>query len=447
VTTPTDAYIEECLTPGSRLRSVMDEAPVPPTIIDMFGKRLLDRPLFIAEAEIRAAAADATDLFGVLVSLPDRLFGGDLGAYCERIGLDARRSAYLRRLGGGTPPMHGRADLYHDGTSLKMLEFNIGSPMGGTDRCEISRALLEVPAFAEFAAEHGLGYVHTGERVAAILREVAAPVTGGRDPVVALIEADGGLPAFFQHILANQAMMRRQGIDFRYGEVGQLATRGDKLVLDGTPIDVVLRYFDVNQLCETPDSEAVMEPIFRAHEAGTAVIFTPLESELFGNKGALAMLSDPAYSHAFTEEEKALVDRFLPWTRPVEDTTTIVDGQETGLLAYCRDNQADLILKPMGDYGGHGSYVGWQTSPKDWEEALAGVVSRGYIVQRRVVGRREKVVERNSGVLEDWLAVWDVFLTPHGYAGSHIRAVPWDDSGLVGMTSTARSRTTGIFYY
>jgi hypothetical protein len=43
--------------------------------------------------------------------------------------------------------------------------------------------------------------------------------------------------------------------------------------------------------------------------------------------------------------------------------------------------------------------------------------------------------------------VWDCFLTPDGYAGSHIRALPAGGGAVIGMGVTAAARTTGIFRF
>jgi hypothetical protein len=45
---------------------------------------------------------------------------------------------------------------------------------------------------------------------------------------------------------------------------------------------------------------------------------------------------------------------------------------------------------------------------------LVRCLDDGYVVQRGVVGRREPVLDPRTGRVEDWVAVWDVFLTPDG---------------------------------
>ncbi|HKT02294.1 MAG TPA: hypothetical protein VJT31_22425 [Rugosimonospora sp.] len=442
----TAEYVHRCHA-DERLRSVVHDAAYPPLFFASCGKRLLGRPFFIEEAQIRGIADDLVTLFDILVSLPGRLFDGDLDRYCAALGIEPRRAALLRRFGGGRPTLYGRADLYHDGTSFKLLEFNVGSELGGADRAEISRAVLDVPAFREFADEHHLGYVHTGRQVAKLLRETAAPYTASDRPVVALLEADGGLGPYLHLVHSFQEMMRGLDIDLVIGEVGQVAVKDGYLHLDGQRIDVVLRYFSADQLVEDPRGEQLAEAVFRAHEDGKVGLLTTMESGLYANKGTLALLSDQQFRAAFSPAEAALIDRVLPWTRSLVAGPAQVGTDTVDLIEYCRDNREQLILKPRGDFGGAGIVVGWEQSDRDWRQSLVDCSGDRYVVQQRVEPRREPVVDPDTGTVEEWLATWDAFLTPDGYAGSHIRALPAGGGAIIGMGASASARTSGVFYY
>jgi hypothetical protein len=443
----TRRYIDECLAENSRLRHAVHDASYPPLFFESCGKRLLGRPFFIDESQMRGIADDLVVLFDILVSLPGRLFDGDLDRYCEVLGIDARRAGLLRRFSGARPTLYGRADLYHDGTSFKLLEFNVGSELGGADRAEISRAVLEVDAFREFAEQHRLGYVHTGRQIAKLLRDTAAPYCCGDRPTVALLEADGGLAPYLHLVRSFQEMMLGLDIDLVIGEVSQVGSKDGYLFLDGKRIDVVLRYFSADQLIEDPNGEQVVEPIFRAHEDGKVGLLTTMESGLYQNKGTLALLSDQRFRSAFSPPEAALIDRVLPWTRALVAGPAQVGDETVDLLGYCREHRDQLILKPRGDFGGAGIVVGWEKTDHEWKEALATCAGQRYVVQQRVNPRREPVVNPHTGEVEQWLATWDAFLTPDGYAGSHIRALPAGEGAIIGMGASASARTSGVFFY
>lgn len=440
-------YLEECQSPGSPLCDVVRQAVLPQRYLESCGTRMMSRPFFIEEREIRGSARDLAGIFDLLVSLPDRLFGGDMAKYCEHLGIGNRQAALMRRISADRPTLFGRSDLYHDGASLRMLEFNLGSSVGGFDHAQVPPALLAIPSFRAFAERHGLGYVHTGQQIARAIRAAAEPVTGGAEPVVALLEADGGLAQFMPLMRSFEETLRGCGVNIRLGELGQVEEKSGKLFLDGTPIDVVLRFFSAGQICADPRGEEMVEPVLRAHELGGTILLTTLDSELFSSKGCLALLSDPRWRAALSASESGLVDRFLPWTRNLADGPTDVNGEQTDLIEYCRASRERLLLKPHSEFSGHGIVPGWEAGDRDWKEALLSCRSRNYVVQERVIPRHEPVVDPDTGQVRDWVACWSIFMMPDGYAGSHIRAFPAGSTGVISRCSNAATRLTSVLHY
>ncbi|MEU7025609.1 hypothetical protein AB0A60_02850 [Streptomyces sp. NPDC046275] len=426
----------------AELREVVARAVLPPAFDTAWRRHLLPRPWFVREEEVRSFARDLDGLFDLLVSLPERLFGGDAGRYAKELGLDPRHAALLRRSAEGRPARLGRADAYHDGTRYRLLEFNLGSEVGGMDMAVCNAALLRVGAFGEFAAAHGLAYEDTAALLAADLRERARPVLAGgaTEPVIGLIEGNGAVAAYGTLMRAFQEAMAAQGLDLRIGEVGQLRTRPDgKLSLDGAALDLVLRNFGASQLLDDPAGEAAAEQLFRAHDAGRTVLFTSLESGLFAHKNALGMLSDPRHADAFDAAERALVDRVLPWSRPLGS------GAPAELLDLCRERREHLILKPGAGHGGLDTVVGWECTDAEWRAALAVAAERGCLAQERVVPRPEPVPDPVTGRSEEWIAALGFFLTSRGYAGAHARANRADGGAIVGMSSNPDTRMACVF--
>lgn len=438
----TQRYLEECLAPGGGLRTAMQDAKLPAALFESAGQRLLPRPLFVPEAEMRRFADDVIALFHLITALPQRLFGGDFDRFCAELRIDPRRAALMRSLGEATPPLYGRADMYHDGRRFKLLEFNIASELGGVDRAgRIPAALLGVDTFGAFASRHGLVYTDTGRQVAAVLRRAGEIVASGREPAVALLDGPGGMTNYGVYWRSFQELMGELGLDFHVGEVSDVRDREGKLFLRTTPIDVILRTFSVDEICAEPDGHALVEPIFRAHRAGSVVLWTPMASSLYGNKGCLALLSDPRWHSHFTAEELALVDRVLPWTRSLGGTSV----EEDQLLRECRERREELILKPNANYGGSGIIAGWETSNEAWRRALKEGAVTGCVVQERVIPRPEPVVDPQTRQVNDWWAAWGLFVTPDGYAGAYARALPARASAVIGVGANAGTRTSGVF--
>jgi hypothetical protein len=424
-------YNRRCAAGDRPLAESMSQAQLPAALVESMRGRFLPRPFFVPRSEILGCAARVVELFDLMLSVPDRFYGGDREQYGRAVGMDARRASYLACF-TDRPELYGRADLYHDGESFRLLEFNVGSALGGMDRAQISAALMKVPAFAEFAAEHGLDYVDTGAQVDAALRAAARPVCGDRSPTVAFVDGNGAMAPYLHLATSFQEMMAAFGIDVLLGELADIGF-GERVTLHGRPVDLVLRYFGLADFLDDPAGLEAVGNLVRAHADGTVVSYTSLSGELYNNKRSLALLAD--LREKLSSSETALVDQLLPWTRTVSPD----------LFDHCVAHRTELMLKPGADFGGQGIVAGWLVGEVEWKEALTVAADNGAIAQQRVIPRAEPVLDPVTGEWQDWHAVWDCFLTPDGYAGSHIRALPAGGGAVIGMGVTKAARTTGIF--
>ncbi len=427
------------------LRDAARNIALPEVYAKSFGDLLLDRPVFADEAEIRLFGDDLVQIFDILSAIPGLLFGGDLRAYGQALGMDARLADLNARGATGKPPVHGRADAYHDGTGFRLLEFNIGSELGGTDAAQLNRAFLGLPAFAEFAREHGLGYVDTTQRVADALRAAAARVTGASQPSVALLESPGGLAGHEHVFLALREAMARHGLDLLLGEIHEVAERNGKISLHGTPVDVVLRYFVAAELVGASQDQP-LDLLIRADRADQTALFTPLEGGMLASKGSLALLHDPRLRDVLTSAQRAVIDRVVPWTRLLGEGLRRGGSERVGLLDYCRDQREDLVIKPGVGYGAVGTVIGRDTTPGQWDDVLAACADGDHVIQRLVTPVPEQVLSADRGVVEDWRVNWGIFVDDAGYRGAFVRALKSADGSVISYSNPA-TRGSCVFTY
>ena len=92
----------------------------------------LPQPVFLTAAERTGLAADLRCLHDMLVSLPERLLGGDRLAMAQAVGMTELQAGVVARAAGNGPltPL-GRADLYRAADGFQLLEYNISSALGG----------------------------------------------------------------------------------------------------------------------------------------------------------------------------------------------------------------------------------------------------------------------------------------------------------------------------
>ncbi|MGH3679965.1 MAG: hypothetical protein ACRDT2_06885 [Natronosporangium sp.] len=421
----TARYLDELKQRGIRAGDLVDTSQESPELQIQYQGRYLSRPLFLGQAEQQRLHADVANLRSALVSLPDRLYGGDLAGFARALGMaDVQVSAILRSRGTAVT-QQSRADLYTDQTGFKLLEFNMGSAIGGIDNSDMCRMLLEHPVLAEFARTHRLGYLDTmREQVNNMLLE--SGFAAGSKPVMATTDWPSSfqtLEPFMRHF---DNRLQELGIDAHPCHIGQLEVRDGRVWLGERPVDIIQRLFMLEDLLEHPDAAALMDPILDAAARGEVKIFTPMDAELFASKAALAMLSDEQHRSRFEPDELASIDRILPWTRMVRPgPVTLEDGSRVELLDYAIGHQPELALKPTLQHGGQGVLLGWRpdTSPELWQERVRAAVDEPYVLQRRIRPVPE-LFPTDDGEPIPWIVSWGVFTVLNGYGGVYARAVP-----------------------
>ncbi|ASO21090.1 hypothetical protein FHR81_002058 [Actinoalloteichus hoggarensis] len=125
------------------------------------------------------------------------------------------------------------------------------------------------------------------------------------------------------------------------------------------------------------------------HRAGPAgskngcLLLAPQTAELVANKLVMGMVSEgrPWMSAA----DRALVDRYLPWTRILTDRRTTHAGKPVDLLAHTIRYREDLVLKRGIGLQGQQVFLGRDTSSERWTSLVEGAAAAGdSIVQEYV---------------------------------------------------------------
>jgi hypothetical protein len=437
------AFARERALPGSALAEI-DLNARDHRRLGQLGFTYLGQPLFMDRAEIAAFGGDLMRVVALLRDLPFRMFDADVARTCAALGIDPAKARLIKAFSRQPALPFGRIDAYHDGESLKILEFNATSAAGGQEWVsDVSAEMLAFPSFRAFADRHGLTYVDTGEVLARDLRAAAARITGGSAPVVAVVEGRGGLRTYGRAWYPLREILREHGFTCHIGEIDDLRFVGGRVYCGDAaePVDIVYRVFDLAQVVADPASLRAAESLRDAHEDGSIVLWTPLETEIHRNKRWLAILSDPRRGAPLSVDERALVDRVLPWTRELTKDT---ERDDPGLWSVLSEHRAELVVKPFDGFGGRGITYGWLVDDEQWCERLRTAAADGAVVQRRVVPRPEHVYDPATGAMTAWDACWGMFWTPSGFAGAGARLVP---AGSPVTVDRSAKRMAGLFLH
>lgn len=436
-----ERYLDQLAAAGTPPADLLAAAVACEPLAVAYQGRFLPQPVFLTAAERAALAADLRAVHDLLVSLPERLFGGSRAALARAVGMTPVQAALVDAAGGGPLTPLARADLYRTADGFRLLEHNITSALGGFENAEINRAMLRHPALAGFVAEHRLGYVDTlRAMVDTMFAEHGLDAAAG--PRVALLDSPGSFPTFGPRLEVMARLLVAWGIDAVPGHLGQLTERAGRLLLAGRPVDAVFRYYLVEEVTGEADA-ALVARVERAARAGAVALTSRLDAEAYGNKGALAMLSDDRHAAAFTSAERACVERVLPWTRPLRRTGTSWYGERVDLVRFALAHREVLVLKPTNEHGGSGIVPGWTVGDAEWAARLAEAAGRPYVLQRRVRPAPEPFADPSGR--RDLVLNWGVFLVDpaatgiaDGFGGCIVRGSPDAEVGVISMGGGAR---------
>ncbi len=430
----TDRYLKAFAERGPQPAEFVNRM-LPSTKDTTYNGKMLSRAGFLERAQVDQLAADLEMLYSCVTSLPDRLFGGDLGAFAASTGMTPEQVSAIVRGRGSAPSRLARADLYLDEAGWRVMEMNMSSALGGVDNMALNRAMLEDPFIAEFVRENNLGYLDTMvEVVETLFAECNVP--SGTRPVVALCDWPASYVTLEPQLRKNVAVFDALGVEALPCHIGQLRLEDDSIWLGDRQIDVIYRLFLMEDLLD-PSGPELIDPVLRAAERGKVAIFSPMDAELYSSKGALALLSDESNRHVFSDTELATLDRFLPWTRMVRPGPVTVDGASVLLEDYALSERTELILKPTLLHGGMGVVPGWQTEPDEWRKLIESAMGEQFVLQKRIHPFAESFPKLDGTGTEEWVLLWGGFLGARGYSGMLLRGTTKSDAGVLNMTTGA----------
>jgi hypothetical protein len=149
----------------------------------------------------------------------------------------------------------------------------------------------------------------------------------------------------------------------------------------------------VNEFLERVDQ---LQPLLAAAKARAVTLVNPFRCKPIHKKAIFAVLTDDGLQHLFTADEQAAIRAHVPWTRRVVEGRTSYKGREVDLPAFTLQNRERLVMKPNDEYGGKGVFIGWETSPAEWEGALAQALRESYVVQEKVDLLRQEFPELSA---------------------------------------------------
>jgi len=298
-----------------------------------------------------------------------------------------------------------RFDSFLTGDTLQFVELNAECPAGPAYTEVMSDVFRQLPMMQEFEREYEVQGFDTRQKLLDTLMETYAvwrANTGlyGAKPVIAIVDYEG-LPTVPEFELI-QAFFESRGVQTLIRDPRKLEYRDGRLWAGETAIDLVYRRVLTNEFIEKWDE---VQPLWEAYRDGKVCVVNNFRSKYLHKKMIFGLLTDGTLQALFSSEEQETIRRHIPWTRKVQPGATDYQGKPIDLLAFLRENRNRLVLKPNDDYGGHGIFIGWDTSDSEWENAITTAMDADYVVQEKVVVSSADFPTVRDGLVYDHLNV------------------------------------------
>ncbi|MEW6129258.1 MAG: hypothetical protein AB1757_19615 [Acidobacteriota bacterium] len=353
----------------------------------VFGGRLLSpylRPHFVTRTEWARITQACETIWGAIEKV-GRNAPTDV-LMQEQIGFsEAEKKLLAVNPGYENVSVSARLDSFLTSERYSFVELNGECPAGIAYADVAAEIFLELPLMKEFGKSYTVTPMYCRQNMLNALLEIYTKVRGrGEKPNIAIIDYKG-LPTQREFELFKQ-FFESQGFQTTIADPREVEVHNGKLYSEDFKIDLVYRRVLATELLEKEDE---CQGFIEGYATGAAIYVNSLRSKYVHKKMLFGILTDEHHQHYFTTEEQQAIRQHIPWTRKVRDVKTTRNGLEIDLLPHIRENRHQLVLKPNDDYGGHGIYIGWESTESQWDEAIASALAGDYLAQERVETSRE----------------------------------------------------------
>lgn len=290
--------------------------------------------------------------------------------------------------GYSTPIPTARLDSFfsrHEtgGMVLNYVEFNGESPASMAYQDVLAELFLETPLMQEFGRRYQMRPLLSRAAALDELLRIYYEWRGSRDklPDIAIVDWAGVPTTSEFHLFVEY--FQEHGIRALICDPEELEFRQGQMWAKGEPVDFIYKRVLISELLQRYGLD---QPIVHALEAGAICMANPFTCKVLHKKASFAVATDERNAHLLTPEEQAAILQHVPWTRLVEERTTLDRrGHPIDLLPWASENREHLVLKPNDEYGGKGVLIGWETSQEAWDAALKQALEEPAVVQERAV--------------------------------------------------------------
>jgi glutathionylspermidine synthase len=339
-------------------------------------EHLFPPPILTAETarEVEGAARSILEL---IRSIPARFFDDDCREWTRFLGIAPKFADLLCHCFATSPREIGtlfcRPDFLVTEAGLRLVEYNISTPMGGMNTADPYARAFEASGYARFLGERGVAW--RGFDLSRAWSTAIARFTPRPRPRACplLFEAAANPEERAARHPALVALTTGLGYSLISGLITELSVERDGVYIDHHRVDTVFTMFTWAELVAHVPVDTVLS-LMDAAQRGLITFVSPPLHALFDSKANLELLTHEKYASFWSADERQLIaDYVLPTYRLTPDA-----------IAFARDDRNRLVLKPCAQFAGRGVIIGASASQAEWESAIERCASPSvtHIVQQ-----------------------------------------------------------------
>lgn len=273
-----------------------------------------------------------------------------------------------------------RMDTFFDeADALWLTEYNAETPAAIAYNDSLTEVFFALPVMREFEKKYEVRPLPGQHHMLHALLDCYRQWGGTEKPRIAIMDWKE-VPTYSEFVLFRD-YFTAHGYECVIADPRDMTYDNGKLYADGQPVHLIYKRVLISELVA---HGGLTHPVMRAVRERAVCMVNPFTCKILHKKASLAVLSDEANAAMFTPEERATIEKNIPWTRLVAERKTTYNGEAIDLLPFLSRNKNEFVLKPNDEYGGKGIVLGWEAEQSKWDTALRAALTEPHIVQKRV---------------------------------------------------------------
>lgn len=380
-------------------------------------------PIIIEEKEKQAVFEVCSNILNLIMNIQKEFFQNNHLEYFDLLGYSIlEQEIFNSNLSYGNC-WFARADLMRSNQIFKLIEFNVDSAVGGTETGDLCKLISDQLG----SKLKNYSYVDPSQGIISSFNQLFIEKGWDKkEKTVGIIDWYPDMTEYIEDHKNIVNLFEQHGFNAVICHQDNVNVRNEELFLGDKKIDVLYKFF---LLSDAEKNLAWIKDILIPIKKKKLIMVNDIQTDVFSNKGNLAILWDSKYNSKLSKENQKLIKQYIPWTSFFDKKTNcIYEGKNMSVIEIANKYKDSMVLKPIRGYGGKGVKLGWKCSPEVWEDYIDKILKNKekYIIQERVISDVEMLpyIKGKHVQYLDTELNFGLLLSRNKFNGMFLRGIP-----------------------